>query len=122
MPVKPNGLDIDIGEPVRENTKMSVECKANSANPASSVGMELFIDGAKQNNIASQVSETDGFNHGKVKTFVFKFTTDRNQNGKEVKCQLLWVQNNFKETKDTLNITCECDISMVMKDCEWNNT
>ena len=103
-------------ESVKENTETSVECDANSANPASSVGMDLFIDGAKLNNIVPQVKERQGYDHGIVKTFVFKFTTDRSQNGKEVKCNLLWDQNSFKERKVTLNITCEFNIFYTIND------
>ena len=99
---------MEIGEAVKENTEQSVECKAKSANPASSVGMELFIDGTNQRHINPEVSTTPGSDNGVVKTFVFRFTTNRNQNAKIVKCRLLW-DGTFIHIKrdDYLNITCE---------------
>ena len=116
IPVKPIGLDIDIGEPVKENTQMSVECRADSANPVSSVGMQFLINGASQNNIDHQVTKTDGFDNGMVKTFVFKFTTDRSQNGRKAKCLLLWDKNPLQQREATLNITCEFNIFYTTND------
>ena len=106
--VKPTGLDLEIGEAVKENTLQSVECKVNSANPASSVGMVLVIDGVNQTEIEPDVTETHGSDNGMVKTFVFMFTTERSQNEKMVECRLLW-DGTFIEIKkeQSLNITCE---------------
>ena len=85
-----------------------MECKAKSANPASSVGMELFIDGINQRHINPEVSTTPGSDNGVVKSFVFKFPTDRSQNKKIVKCRLLWDGTFiYIKREDYLNITCE---------------
>ena len=108
IPVKPNGMDMEIREATRENREQLVECKANSANPSSSVGMELLIDGTNQKEIKPEVTETPGSDNGIVKTFLFRFTTDRSQNEKAVECHLMW-DGAFMKVKreDSLNITCE---------------
>ena len=108
LPVKPTGLDLDIGEAVKENTEKSVQCKAYSANPASSVGMEFFINGKNQRDILPEIIETPGSDNGIIKTLVFMFESDRNQNGRSVRCRLLWDGTYIqKYTEGTLNITCE---------------
>ena len=84
--VKPNGLKMKIQNTVQENQSTSVECKSNSANPSSSVDMHFFIDSTRQNNIIPEVTETHSSDNGMVKTFVFTFTSDRNQNGMIVRC------------------------------------
>ena len=96
------------GEAVKENTVKVVQCKAYSANSASSVGMELLIDGVNQTEFEPDVTHTHGAHNGMVKTFVFRFTTDRSQNGKMVTCRLLWdgTYSGLKK-EDYLNITCE---------------
>ena len=99
---------MNIGEAVKENTKKSVQCKANSSNPASLVSMGLFIDGKKAKYNITQEIETPGSDNGMVKTFVFMFSTNRSQNHKVVKCRLQWDGKYIKmETKAYLNITCE---------------
>ena len=101
-------MDLEIGEAVKENTLQSVQCKANSANPASSVGMVLVIDGVNQTEIEPDVTETHGSDNGMVKAFEFRFTTDRCQNGKMVECHLLWNGRFMQINKEQpLNITCE---------------
>ena len=97
-----------IGNAVKENTNISVECEANSSNPASEVGMKFFINGSKESNITPQVTRNPGWYNGIVKTFVFTFTTDRNQNGMIPRCVLLWKKDSiYNITDGTLNITCE---------------
>ena len=99
---------MEIGEPVKENTEQSVVCKANSSNPTSSVGMELFIDMTNQRQIKPELTELPGLDNGMVKAFVFRFATNRSQNQKIIKCRLLW-DGTFIQIKreDYLNITCE---------------
>ena len=99
---------MEIRETVKENMEQLVECKANSANPSSSVGMELLIDGTNQKEIEPEVTETPGSDNGFVKAFVFRFTTHRSQNKKAVECRLMWdgAFTNVKK-EDSLNITCE---------------
>ena len=85
-----------------------MECTAYSSNPPSSVDMDFFINDTKQSNIISQVIESSGSDSGVVQTFVFTFTTDRNQNGMIVRCVLLWKGDPIHEKiKGALNITCE---------------
>ena len=99
---------MEIGEAVEENTEHSVVCKANSSNPTSSVGMELFIDGTNQNQIKPELKELPGSHNGMIKAFVFRFTTNRSQNEKIIKCRLLWDGIFIKIKKEGyLNITCE---------------
>ena len=97
-----------IGDAVKENAEQSVICRAKSANPASLVGMELFVDGINQRKIKPEITEISGSNYGMVKAFLFRFTTDRSQNEKIIKCHLLW-DGAFTHIKreDYLNITCE---------------
>ena len=98
---------MDITDPVMENTNTSVVCNASSANPHSSVDMEFWIGGTPKSTIKSQATTTPGSDNGTVKTFVFAFTTARNQDGKIAKCHLLWDGDYLNTTKeDYLNITC----------------
>ena len=101
-------MDMEIGDAVKENTEQSVKCKAKSANPASSVDMQLFVDGTNYRQITPNITEMPGLNNGMVKAFLFRFITDRSQNEKIIKCHLLW-DGKFTQTKknDYLNITCE---------------
>ena len=95
-----------IGNAIKENTNISVECEANSSNPHSSVGMDFFINATKQNKIARATIKAGSYN-GFVKTFVFTFTTDRNQNAMIARCALLWNGKTINMTDGSLNITCE---------------
>ena len=106
--VRPNGLDMDIGDAVKENTSASVACTSNSANPHSSVDIDFFIGATKQSHIKPQVTTTPGTDNGIVKTFVFNFTTARNQHGETATCHLLWDGDYTNTTRENyLNITCE---------------
>ena len=108
IPVRPGGIYMDTKGAVTENTIQSVECSTSSANPVSSVGMELFIDEINQKGILAEVTETPSLYHAMAKSFVFNFTTDRSQNGKSVKCHLLWDGTYTRRNlKINLNITCE---------------
>ena len=107
VPVSPDGLEVDIGNAVKENTEKSVKCKASSSNPASLVDMEFFIDEIKQTYKLPQVNKINGSNSGLVKTFAFTFTTDRSQNGKIAKCSLKWNGTYLTKAEVNLNITCE---------------
>ena len=99
---------MEIGDAVKENTEQSVECKAKSANPASSVDMEFFVDGTKQRQTKPKISEITGSDNGLIKTFVFRFAADRSHNEKIVKCHLLWDGTYIQIKKDGyLNITCK---------------
>ena len=98
---------MEIGEAVEENTEQSVVCKANSANPTSSVGMELFIEENNQRQIKPELIQLHGSDNGMIKAFVFRFTTNRSQNEKIIKCRLLWERTFIKIKEDYLNITCE---------------
>ena len=96
-----------IENAVKENTNTTVECQANSANPASYVDMEFFIGATKQSHIAPQINTTPGSDNGMLKTFAFTFATDRKQNGMVAKCHVLWDGNSINETiEDYLSITC----------------
>ena len=108
LPVKPLELDINIGEAIKEGATKSVACKASSSNPSTSVGMELLIDGMKEVYSSLQEKHTRGPHKGMVKRFIFTFTTDRSQNGKLVKCHLLWDGKYIQVEKEAyLNITCK---------------
>ena len=99
---------MEIEEAVKENIEQLVICKAKSANPGSSVGMELFVDGTKQRQIKPEITEITGSNNGIIKSYVFRFIADRNKNKKIVRCRLLWDGGFIKIKKDGyLNITCE---------------
>ena len=93
---------------MKEGTNKSVECKASSANPSSSVDMEFLIDEKKQQYNKRQETEIRGPHSGMHKTFVFIFTTTRSQNEKAAKCQLQWDGKYIKmDAEDILNITCK---------------
>ena len=96
-----------IGSAVKEHTEKSVECRTSSSNPATLVNMEFFIDGTKQTDIKPKVTEAPGSNNGIVKTFVYRFTTNRSQNGNSVKCSLHWNRIYINKTEVKLNITCK---------------
>ena len=99
---------MEIGDAVKENMNTSLECHTNSANPASSADIELFIDATKQSYIISLITTRPSSDYGMIKTFVFTFSTDRNQNGKIARCHLFWDGSYINETKgDYLNITCK---------------
>ena len=98
---------MDIGSSVKEHAEKSVKCKASSSNPDSFVDIDFFINGTKQTDKKPQVSQTLGSNSGRVKTFTFTFTTDRNQHGKIAKCLLKWTGAEIKMKEAILNITCK---------------
>ena len=93
---------------MKENTEITVECKANSSNPVRSVGMEFLIDGKQQRYNKHQETKTLGSNNGMVKSFAFTFTTNRSQNGKIAKCCLQWDGEYINMTEEAqLNIRCK---------------
>ena len=96
-----------IGNATQEKTNTSVKCQAYSANPASSVNMEFFINATNQSHITPDVTTVSGSNNGLMKIFVFTFTTDRKQNGMTARCHLLWDGKHINTTEENLNITCE---------------
>ena len=100
---------MNIGNPVKENTKKSVECIASSTNLASSVDMKFYIDGIrKTDHIILQRTERNGSHNGTVHTFVFTFTSERSMNGKIAKCSLHWNGKHMqKDVEAKINITCK---------------
>ena len=95
-----------VPESVHENSNMEVTCRANSANPASSVKLKLFIDNEEQD-VTPEISKQPGSYGGIIKTYVFILMTSRRQNGKNIKCHLYW-ENRITDNRETvLNILCE---------------
>ena len=105
--VQPNGLNMKVQKVVKEKENTSVECKANSANPADFVGMKFIIGNTKQSRITPQVTLTNGSDNGIAKSFVFTFTPNRKENGMIARCIMLWNGECIEERDDVLNITCE---------------
>ena len=85
-----------------------MECRVSSSNPAGSVDVEFFIDGNTYTYTKLQVKQTPGSYNGRLKTFVFTFTTNRYQNGKVAMCSLRWNGKIIEiEATAYLNITCK---------------
>ena len=97
---------MNVPESIRENSNMEVTCRANSANPASSVQLTLLIDNEEQD-ITPHISTQPGSYKGLMKTYVFTFMTSREQNGKRMKCDLYWDQTFTQKQEKELNVLCE---------------
>ena len=97
---------MNVPESVHENSNMEVTCRANSANPRSSVELKLLIDNEEQN-ITPEISTLPGSYGGIIEIYVFIFMTSRGQHGKNIKCHLYW-ENRITDNRETvLNILCE---------------
>ena len=113
--VKPNNITITTEKNIiTENTEENVTCDIYRVKPAP-VDVYVTVEGSSTQQYGGNLDKIEEERNAAVLKMVVWITFTKSDNGKRMKCNVLWGEEDSAETYEsdimTLNITCEYYLS-----------